>query len=198
MSDGSTTQSNPGVQLEGSAKILGLDGLTALIWTCFAAATCMVTTRLVVRWYQNRRFLFDDYWVFIAWLSLLTLCTLQTIQLPVLWKGANWLAGTLIPQSAEELISTQEELALWQLPIVNVFLTVLWSIKASFLALFYCLVKPNNVLRRCWYVIAVFVALSYVGLFVSTPFPCKDPYPTDYTKGQSCCSLPLAPCADTQ
>jgi hypothetical protein len=143
----------------------------------------MVATRLVVRWHQNRKFLIDDYWIVLALLSLLTLCILQTIQNPVLWRGAEWLAGTLIPQSAEELVYTQTELVRWTLPIVTVFWTVLWSVKASFLALFYRLVKPNVVLRRCWYAIAIFVGLSYVGLGVSTPFVC-DP-PSDYFRGKS-------------
>lgn len=180
---GSYTQGNPNLQLQGTAGVLGRPGLTALIWTCFGSATCMVATRLAVRWRQNRRLLVDDYWIVLALLSLLTLCILQTVQNPVLWKGVEWLAGRLVPQSAEELVYTQTQLVLWTLPIVTVFWTALWSVKASFLALFYQLVRPNVVLRRCWYAIAVFVGLSYVGVCVSTPFVC-DP-PTNYFRGES-------------
>ncbi len=167
---------NPDAPLSGAARTVGETGLLAIVWTCFSTATVFVALRLTVRFRANRAFLFDDYWVIFGWLCLLAMAILQTEQMPSLWYLTYLIAGR-VPLDAGTGPRT-EELARWQFPIIKLFWTVLWSVKASLLAVFFRLVQPFPVLRRLWYCVAVFAALAYIGCCLSSALTCSPP--SDY------------------
>jgi hypothetical protein len=150
--------------------------LIAIVWVFFATATIMATLRLAVRFRQHRSFLSDDYWVMFAWVCLLNMSILQMIQRPALWYFTYLRAGRLLPD--DRSLYWQGQLKLWQLPIIMLFYTVLWSIKASFLALFYRLVHPFSVFRGAWYCVTVFAALAYIGCILQAALACHPP--SDY------------------
>ena len=168
----------PDAPLSGAARTVGETGLLAIVWTCFSVATVFVSLRLAIRFRQNRFFLYDDYWVMLAWLSLLTMAILQTEQMPSLWYLTYLMAGRVLPD--ETTAPRVEQLTRWQFPIIKLFWTVLWSVKASFLAVFFRLVQPFTVLRRLWYCVDVFAFLAYVGCWLGSALTC-DP-PLDYFK----------------
>ncbi|KAI1041774.1 hypothetical protein LB505_008419 [Fusarium chuoi] len=55
------------------------------------------------------------------------------------------------------------------------FWIILWSVKASFLALFYPLVQPFSVVRRCWYGVSVFAALALIVCVICSVLTCSPP-----------------------
>ncbi|KAK5655194.1 hypothetical protein OQA88_6093 [Cercophora sp. LCS_1] len=145
--------------------------LKALVWTCFGVAALLVAVRTITRLrYTVRRLTAEDYWVFLALASLLTLCILETIQLPSLYYITAVLAGN-IPLSIELMTYTEDYLK-YEFAIIILFWTVLWSVKASFLALYYKLFRELVLYRRVWYFLATFTFLAYAGCILTLCFSC--------------------------
>ncbi|KAK1998391.1 hypothetical protein LX36DRAFT_710897 [Colletotrichum falcatum] len=173
----STAAADPDAPLTGAAQSI-----------YFSIATLFVALRLAVRRRQNRHFLADDYCIVWAWMCLVTMAGLQTRQLDALYYTTYLTAGR-IPVGAETAART-EDLTRWQFPIIKLFWTVLWSVKASFMAVFYRLVKPSPVRRILWYCVAVFATLAYVGCWVASTLSCSPP--SDYFKAGSQFAFSLA------
>src|SRR5690348_5150715 len=135
------------------------DSLLALVWTCFGVACLMVVLRTITRLrYTQRRLTFEDYWIFLALASLLTLCILETVQLPSLFHITAVLTGT-IPLS-QELITFTEEYLKYEFAIIVLFWTVLWCVKASFLSLYFKLFRELIHYRHVWYLLSAFTLLA--------------------------------------
>ncbi|KAK1971603.1 hypothetical protein LY78DRAFT_598238 [Colletotrichum sublineola] len=173
---------NPDAPLAGAAKSVDKQTLTAIIWICFSVATLFVALRLTVRWWQNRHFLADDYWIIWAWMCLVTMASLQTRQLDSLFYITDLTAGRIVP--GKETSVKMEDLMRWQFPIIKLFWSVLWSVKASFMAVFYRLVKPFPVRRILWYCVAAFALVAFIGCWVASIFTCRTP--SDYFKAGKC------------
>lgn len=155
----------------GAARSVSETSLLAVIWVCFSVATLFAALRLTVRFRGNGFFLADDYCIMFAWATLLTMAALQTEQLPSLWYITYLRAGRL---PIDERIGPETiELTRWQFPVILIFWTILWAVKASFLAVFYRLVRPFPILRRLWYCVATFVALAYIGCWIADLLTCN-------------------------
>ncbi|KAL6920637.1 hypothetical protein ACHAP8_008183 [Fusarium lateritium] len=176
----SAPQPVPDAPLFGAARTVDRQGLVVIIWVCFTIATLFVSLRLFVRWNQNRRFLADDCWIFFAWLCTLTMAILQTEQMEALWYMTHLQAGR-IAYEPEEMLSQRNQLAKWQFPIIKMFWIILWSVKASFLAIFWRLVQPFVIIRRLWYFVCFFTASALVVCVVCSVFTCNTP--SDYFYG---------------
>ena len=146
--------------------------LLILIWTCFSCALLVVSLRGFVRWklMGSHRPTADDCWTLLALTSLLALCILDTLQLPSLYYITAVLQGS-IPLSEELIYHTQRHLR-FQFPIVVLFWTVLWSVKAAFLALYFRLFVDLTFYRRVWYFLAVFTLLAYGGCITTLALSC--------------------------
>ncbi|KAK3934622.1 hypothetical protein QBC46DRAFT_273425 [Diplogelasinospora grovesii] len=147
------------------------NSLLALVWACFSAAFLFVTLRTVIRFKVADRLTVEDYWMFFALATLLALCILETIQLPSLYYITAITEGA-IPISMDLISQTEDYLRL-EFPIILLFWTVLWSVKASFLALYYKLFRELGLYRRVWYFLATFTFLAYVGCYVTLCLSCR-------------------------
>ena len=145
--------------------------LIAIVWISFAAALLLVVARTATRFrYGNRRLSGEDYWMFLALAALLSLCVLETIQVTSLYYITAVLAGS-IPLS-QELIAYTEDYLRYEFPIIILFWTVLWCVKASFLALYLKLFRELLWYRRVWYLLATFTVLAYIGCNVTLLVSC--------------------------
>ncbi|KAK3389524.1 hypothetical protein B0H63DRAFT_389341 [Podospora didyma] len=148
--------------------------LLALVWTCFSVAFLFVGLRTVIRLKVTTRLTVEDYWIFMALAALLTLCILETIQLPSLYYVTGILSNA-IPLSLE-LVTKTEEYLKYEFPIVIIFWTVLWSVKAAFLALYHKLFRELPIYRRVWYALVAFTFLGYVGCIITLCMSCRPTY----------------------
>ncbi|KAK4184946.1 hypothetical protein QBC35DRAFT_33679 [Podospora australis] len=144
--------------------------LLALIWTCFSTAFFLVFLRTFVRVRSGNRLTPDDYLMFLALTCLLSLCVLETIQLPSVYYITAVLAGA-VPIS-EDIIARTEDYLRYQFPIVILFWSVLWSVKAAFLGLYWKIFRDLPVYRKVWYALAVFTFLAYGGCVVTLSLSC--------------------------
>ena len=162
-------------EAEEGVGALPRKSLLILIWVCFSAAFFLVTLRTVIRLRSptSRRLLpLEDCWILLALTSLLALCILETIQLPSLYYITGVLSGVIPITSAEVIISQTENYLRYQFPIVILFWTVLWSVKAAFLALYWRLFRDLPWYRRAWFVLAVFTFLAYGGCVTTLALSC--------------------------
>jgi hypothetical protein len=154
--------------------VIGPNGLHAILWVCFSTATLFVAARLALRWRQNHKFLADDCWIILAYAAYLIMVVLLALQIRPLWEVLYIYDGRLnlltknTPPVARRLIRLL-------LPMLSMFWTVLWCVKASFLALFYPLVKRFRVQNFLWYCVCVFAGLAYVGCWISSMLSCEAP-----------------------
>ena len=149
--------------------------LLILIWVCFGAAFLLVLLRTAIRLRSpNSRHLvpLEDCWILLALTSLLGLCILETIQLPSLYYITGILSGVIPITSAEVIIAQTEHYLRFQFPIVILFWTVLWSVKAAFLALYWRLFRDLPLYRRFWMALAVFTFLAYGGCITTLSLSC--------------------------
>jgi len=72
----------------------------------------------------------------------------------------------VIPISAE-LMSIGDNYLRFEFPITGLFWTILWCVKASFLALYFKLFQDLPMYRRAWYILAVFTFCAYVGCWIT-------------------------------
>jgi hypothetical protein len=144
--------------------------LLAMVWTGFSIACLLVILRTAIRFKVVARLATEDYWLFLALATLLTSCILQTIQLPNLYYMSAALAG-VIPISAD-LMSISEDYLRFEFPIMVLFWTVLWCVKASFLALYFKLFQDLPMYRRAWYILAAFTFCAYVGCWITLLMSC--------------------------
>ena len=144
--------------------------LLALVWTSFGAAFLFVALRMAIRFKVSDRLTAEDYWMVLALATLLTLCVLETIQLPSLYYMTAVIAGE-IPVSMQLIPHTEEYLRL-EFPIIILFWTVLWCVKAGFLALYFKLFRELALYRRVWYALAAFTFLAYAGCLVTLCLSC--------------------------
>lgn len=149
--------------------------LLAIIWTCFSAAFLFMTLRTVIRLRPTsptRRFTLEDAWLLLSLAALLAFCILETIQLPSLYFISTVIDGA--PTLSPDLVTQTERYLLFQFPIVILFWTVLWCVKAGFLALYFKLFKQLKAYRRVWYVLATFTFLAYIGCVLTLGLSCGD------------------------
>lgn len=146
--------------------------LLILVWACFSVAFLFVALRTAIRFKVADRPTADDYWIFLAFATLLTLCILETIQLPSLYYLAAMIAGGAAPKSIVQLISSTETYLRFEFAIIILFWTVLWCVKAGFLALYFKLFRELRPYRRAWYVLATFTFLAYVGCLITLCMSC--------------------------
>jgi hypothetical protein len=144
--------------------------LLAVVWTSFSVAFLLVILRTAIRFKVMTRLTMEDYWIFLALATLLTSCILQTIQLPSLYYMLAIIAG-VIPISTE-LISAVENYLRFEFAIMVLFWTVLWCVKASFLALYFKLFQELAMYRRAWYILAAFTLCGYAGCWITLSTSC--------------------------
>jgi hypothetical protein len=145
--------------------------LLALVWTCFGVSFLFVSLRTFIRFRVGNRLNGDDYWMFLATATLLALAILETVQLPSLYYMTAVLAGK-IPISFDELVAHTETYLRFEFPIIILFWSTLWCVKAGFLALYFKLFRELPIYRRVWYVLAAFTFLAYVGCIITLSVSC--------------------------
>ena len=154
----------------GIAAHLPPGGLVALIWGGVGLAFMFVGARTVIRIYTVERLAWDDYWIYVAWVLLTLNGVLQTIQAPHIYYVSRAAAG-LVPAD-EAVIYHGNIYVRYEFVSIGLFWTVLWAVKASFLAMFWRLFDGLPRYRRWLVCIGVFSFFAYVGCWISSILNC--------------------------
>ena len=168
-SDGPINQA----RLQGAARNLSRGGLIAVTWAGFALASGFVFLRCHVRITESRRLYSDDYWLLAALFFLGLNAILQTLQTPSLYYLIYASSGEA--PAGQALIDQGNVYVRYQFVIILLFFTIIWSVKYSFLALYYRLFKGLSAYRRVWWVVVNFAAMAYIGCWIASIWTCHPP-----------------------
>jgi hypothetical protein len=170
----STEKVPPGrPHLEGIGSGLGPTGLITVAWAGFALAAFLVSLRCYVRISETRCLHADDYWVLAALTFLGANAVLQTLQTPNLYYLTELQSGLFA--LGPELWHEGGLYTKYEFVIIALFWTITWSIKASFLAMYWRLFNGLANYRRVWWCVVVFAILAYIGCWVSSVLTCHPP-----------------------
>lgn len=156
---------------QGVVTELSVNGLIAITWSGAGLGILFMCTRIAIRIAYSSRLLLDDYFMLLAVALLITNAVLQTLQAPHLYYVVLNITGPDIVHHG--LRYTHYEFA-----IIGIFWSVLWSVKFSFLALFWMISDRLPRYRRVWWATVVFVALAYIGCWMTSVYTCHPP--SDY------------------
>lgn len=144
------------------------NGLIGITWGGASLAIVFICARLVVRVKYMKRLLADDYFMLFALVLLVANAILHTLQTPHLYYLG------LHPTGAEIEYHVLHYLC-YEFAISGIFWTILWSVKGSFLALFWMVSDGLPVYRRAWWAVVVFACLAYLGCWVVLVYTCHPP-----------------------
>ena len=173
----------------GISQHLPAAGLIAIVWCSVALAGAFVIARTHIRITRVERLGFEDHWLFFAYLLLVINAVLQTLQTWHLYYINKANAG-LEPLSGAALLWHGNEYVKYEYCIIGLFWTILWSVKASWLALYWRLFKGLQLYQRWWKGVAVFVFATYVGCWLAILAVCH-PVSAFFHFGYSSCLLKI-------
>jgi hypothetical protein len=133
-------------QLKGAAKNLPEGGLIAIAWAGVGLAAFFVSARIYARIHETKRLGIDDYWMLLAFMFLAVNALLQTLQT----HSSYYLvyAGARRVSHGAPLMAQGNVYVRYEFVIIGFFWTVLWCVKASFLALYWRLFEGFAQWRR--------------------------------------------------
>lgn len=182
----------------GLSSSLSISGMNAVVWTGVGIATCFVAARAWIRVVRAGRLAADDYLIFSAHLLLVINAVLQTIQNPDIYNvvtnavRAVFYATNELDMDAAgsaEFYVRGTRFLKYEFTIIGFFWTILWLVKASFLAFFYVLFKGLPLYRRLWWGVVIFAFLAYAGCWIASVNNCH-PAHMYFTFGMSLPSFP--------
>lgn len=154
--------------LQGVANSLPARGLIAITWVGVALGIVFASTRIAIRIRRLNRLLADDYFVLLALALLITNAALQTVQTPHLYYTALTPTGPDIEHHGNQYVR-------WEFAIIGLFWSVLWSIKGSFLALFWMLTEGMPRYRWVCCGLGAFATAAYTVCWLLSALNCHPP-----------------------
>ena len=138
-------------------------------WTMCAAGVLLTIGRFYLRWRKMRGLGYDDILNGAAALFLIALMITSQIYLPNEYDLELHDLGFIDtePPAFDEAFNLKLTIA-----ALILFWVVMFSVKASFLALYWHLFRVSKRFRIAWWITAVYTALSFVIIFLSILLRC--------------------------
>ncbi|KAJ5531710.1 hypothetical protein N7527_005103 [Penicillium freii] len=150
---------------QGVVTKLSVNGLIAVTWVGAGLGILFTSARIAIRIVYVKRLLADDYFMLLALALLVMNAILQTLQAPHLYYVVLNMAGP-------DIVHHGLHYTYYEFAIIGIFWSVLWSVKASFLALFWIISNGLPRYRRVWWATTVFAALAYMGCWIASVCTC--------------------------
>ncbi|KAJ5676280.1 hypothetical protein N7536_012452 [Penicillium majusculum] len=157
--------------------ILFTSARIAITWAGAGLGILFTSARIAIRMVYVKRLLADDYFMLLALAFLITNAILQTLQAPHLYY-------MVLNMTGPDIVHHGLHYTYYEFAIIGVFWSVLWSVKASFLALFWMISNGLPRYRRVWWATVVFAAVAYIGCWIASVYTCHPP--SNYFKFGKC------------
>lgn len=154
----------------GTAAHLPPGGLIAVAWFSVALAGAFVIARTWIRIAKAEGLRYDDYWIYLAYLILCINAVLQTVQTPYVYHLVRVRAG--LEPASEGFLKDGNAYLRYEFTIIGLFWSILWSVKASFLAFYWKLFDGLPKYKKWWMLVAGFAFASYVGCWIASAMTC--------------------------
>ena len=163
-------------------------GFVAIVWCSIVLATGFVVARTYLRITRVKRLGYEDHWIYFAFLILVVNAVLQTLQVPNLFDIERARAG--LQQPGSSLTLNGDRYIQYEFCILGLFWTVLWSVKGSWLAMYWRFFDELDLYRGRWKGVALFVFATYAGCWVASSLVCQ-PVSTLFHFGDFSCFLEI-------
>jgi hypothetical protein len=144
-----------------------------VVWVGVLLATVAVGMRAYLRIKYRGRFQLDDIFTAFALTLLIASAIMYSIACNPLFTLALVGSGLEYPPP-DDFVETSELYLRLQFAVTLAFWTCLWTVKISFLTLFYPLSNGLRVDRILWYCVAAFVGIGYIACVISYPVSCSN------------------------
>lgn len=147
----------------GIAYTISPDVLIPLCWAFVGLATVFLFVRTYIRFWliPQQRKIWPDAWLYLSFLFLVVGAVMATLMTPILRHD-------IPPRGLPRSNSTTIKYARLQFAYMIIFWSALWSIKATFLAIFKPLLVSSSVhnMRRSWWTVASLTVVTYLTCWV--------------------------------
>ncbi|KAF2259940.1 hypothetical protein CC78DRAFT_585327 [Lojkania enalia] len=153
-------------------RMIPIKGLNAIAWTMTIVGILLTAGRFWIHWHKNRRFGWDDYLNGIAVLFLLVFTITFQIFMPIEYNAQLYAMG-----QSDHMPSGRDATLDFKLSLVNGLMVfcVIYSVKASFLALYWNIFEYSRRFRMAWGLTAIYTVLSFLASFLAMFWHCGSP-----------------------
>jgi hypothetical protein len=141
-------------------------------WTFTAFSVLLTIGRLIIRYQKSRRLRVDDILNAVAATFVIPFIVLCSQSLPIQYKAQMQFLGRTTEGPTSEEIQYTVHLELAELLLLW---TILYFVKASFLALYWQIFAVSTRFRVMWWSTAIFIAISWAATFISSFWHCGSP-----------------------
>jgi hypothetical protein len=121
----------------------------------------------------------DDFFFLLALAILITNSILYIWLVPMMYTVVRVQLGLEKPKPT--IMKTATQFLKYQMGSTILFWSLLWSVKACFLAFFYSLGNNLKTQRILWYSVAIFTGIGYICSVISYPLACPSFNASGYT-----------------
>jgi magnesium-transporting ATPase (P-type) len=135
-------------------------------------AILLTIGRFRIHWRKNRRFGWDDYFNAIALVFLLIFTITYQLYVPIEYNAQLYALGL-----SDRAPTNRDQILDMKLNVVNIvmFFSVIYSVKASFLALYWQIFEVSPRFRKAWWCVMVYTLLCYLVSFTAIFWNCGSP-----------------------
>ena len=145
-------------------------GLIAIVWCSVGLAGMFVIARTYLRIARVKGLGIEDYFIYFAYFMLIVNAILQTVQVSDLYYIDRVKAGLQPPGSLLTWYGNQY--IKYEFCVLGSFWTILWSVKACWLAMYWRLFDGLHRYRGWWKAVTLFVFTTYAGCWAASSLVC--------------------------
>ncbi|OQD63722.1 hypothetical protein PENPOL_c009G07296 [Penicillium polonicum] len=142
-----------------------------VVWALTGMSFIFVAIRVYAQLISFRRLFLDDFLVVLAWVIILTAAVIWQILGKILYDLYAISAGT--KQFTLEFLPRYNTFMRFNAPFEILFYSALWSVKFSFMALFYRISAKVKSLRIWWFVVLFCTASVYIASVADIEWKCS-------------------------
>ncbi|KAK2871775.1 hypothetical protein FQN49_002842 [Arthroderma sp. PD_2] len=144
--------------------------LLIILWSFFALTTVVMVFRVVIRMWLQRRLFWDDAFAIAGYLGLVVQTVLVTVIAPLIYVHLHGFSGTRPPPGYGAKVTFMIRVVFAH----NVVFTAsIYCVKASFMALYWRLIRELTSYRKAWWAVTAFCVVSLVINAVLFPVGCS-------------------------
>ena len=151
---------------------LDTDEVEAVAWTFTVTALLLTIGRFGIHWRKTRKFGWDDYFNAIAVVFLFVLIVTYQLYVPIQYNAQLYALGL-----SNQAPTGRDVILYMKLDYANIimFFCVIYSVKASFLALYWQIFEVSQSFRVAWWGITSYTIVSFLISLLAIFWKCGSP-----------------------
>jgi hypothetical protein len=152
-----------------SSSLCDINVTQAMLWTCVTIAVAITAGRLIIRFRKLRRLGTDD--------CLAALATVFMLAYAITWQEyipSDYEMQLFKMKIIKSTTAMQRPARSMKLNLANgiMFWCTMYTVKASFLALYWSIFRVSKGFRKAWWCASVYITLSFTATILIRLFPC--------------------------